>query len=324
MRGVEVTAVADVDEARLGKAKRLVSDARALGDYRELLQLDNVDAVVIALPTALHADAAVAALERGRHVYLEKPLASTLDDATRVVEAWRRSGLVGMTGFNLRSNGLYQQLKLHVSSGRLGELVGARSVFSIAERSLPDWKRSRRSGGGALLDLGSHHVDLVRFLFGREIESVSAELHSHRSEDDVAAVQMRLAGGLIVQSMFSITSVAEDRFEVYGREGRAVVDHLGSLGAEVSGVFPHSRIGRWMRAPAKLVRLPYAVQKLRSPAREPSYRTAFARFVAAVRGEGPVAPDFDDGLRCMQIIAAAEESARTGRACRLGGEGEGS
>lgn len=91
--------------------------------------MPEVEAVVICLPPALHAEYAIAAFQAGKHVYLEKPIATNLLDARAVVEAWRKAGTVGMMGFNYCFNGLYQSAKQYVRSGPLGDLVPSERCF---------------------------------------------------------------------------------------------------------------------------------------------------------------------------------------------------
>lgn len=313
-RGLRVAALAESDSRRRDEASRRAPGAAVFSDYRDLLDDPAVDAVVVALPTELHADAAEAAFTAGKHVYLEKPIATSLDGAGRVVEAWRASGRVGMIGFNGRFNPLFMRAAEIVRSGALGELVAARSSMSRAERPLPDWKRSRGDGGGVLLDLASHHADLVVLLFGREVREVFAETRSLLSEDDTAVVHLRLDGGLVVQSLFSLCTADEDRFEIYGRAGRLAVDRVVSFDVEVAGpVADLARSGWLKRAFSSLPPVRALVARLRSPLREPAYDGAFERFASAVRGTDDPSPDLLDGYRSLQVVLAAEESARTGR-----------
>ena len=315
---VRLTALAESRPDRLADAARRAPGAATFADYRDLLGSADVDAVLVALPPRLHAEVASAAFEARRHVYLEKPIATSLADASRVVEAWRASGRVGMAGFNGRFNPLYRKAADCLRAGRLGELVAARSSLSCADRPVPDWKRSREHGGGALLDLASHHADLVRFLFGREVREVFADARSLSSEGDVAAVQLRLDDGLIVQSLFSLRAVDEDRFEVYGRAGKLTVDRRESFDLEVTEqTATRTRLGWLGRALASLARSPNLAARLAAPSREPAYDAAIERFALAARGSAPPGPDLEDGYRSLQIVLAAEESARTGRPVTL-------
>lgn len=316
--GVEVVALADSDPESLRAASSHAPRATLYTDWRALVESSGAEAVVVCLPNALHAEAATAAFERGKHVYLEKPMATNLLEARAVVGAWRRAGKVGMIGFNYRFNKLYAAARRHVVSGKLGALVAARTIFATAKADAPGWKRARESGGGALLDLGSHHVDLVRFIFDQEVREVSADVWSRRGEDDCATLRLRLADGLIVQSFFSTCAVEEDRFEIYGDAGKLSLDRYLSLDVRLSEpTLRAARLKQLRHALGELRRSPYLLEKLRAPANEPSYASALLAFVAAardgVRQLKNVKPDLEDGYRSLAVVVAAEESARTRR-----------
>jgi predicted dehydrogenase len=312
--GAAITVLVDPDSERRAAAARHAPRAALLADHREVAGRPDVDAVVLCLPSGLHADAAHQALVGGKHVYVEKPLASSLADAARVRAAWRSATVVGMMGFNYRCNRLYRNARRQIAAGRLGEVIAVRTVFSIAERRLPAWKRSRASGGGALNELGSHHIDLVRFLFG-EIAQVRADVLSRRSEADTAFVQMRLESGLVVQSLFAFGAADEERFEIYGRQGILTVDR--SRHQDVRFERPGQRWRRLRRAAhalAEVVHAPYVLEKRFVPGHEPSHRIALGRFVAAAADGRPIGPDLDDGYACVAVVDAAERSARERRA----------
>jgi len=220
-----------------------------------------------------------------------------------------------MMGFNYRFNRLYRSARQWLAAGRLGEGIAVRTVFSIAECDLPEWKRKRADGGGALDELGSHHIDLVRFLFG-EIVQVRADIHSRRSEADTACLQMRLGSGLVVQSLFAFGATNEERFEIHGSEGTLVVDR--SREQDVRFERPGRswpRLRRAAHALSQIRHAPYVLEKRFVPGHEPSHRTALERFVAAAAGDGrSIAPDLDDGHACVAVVDAAERSARERRA----------
>ena len=318
LHGVSVVALADSDAERRGRARRRVPEAAAYESYHELLAASRIDAAVICLPTALHAEAAVAALRHGAHVYLEKPLAATPAAGRRILEEWQRAGGVGMVGFNYRFNPLYVDVKRRLDRGELGALVAVRTVFSAAMRNDLAWRARRDEGGGVLLDLASHHVDLVRFLTAHDVVEVHAMVHSQRSEHDTAVLQMRLTGGLLVQSFCSLSAIEDDRLEIYGEAGRLVVDRYLSLEPELTGPTRASaRLRRLGHAARTATRVGYLVEKLRAPGNEPSYAAALAHFVTAVRERRPASPDFRDGYHSLAAVAAAEASARSGRAVRV-------
>jgi myo-inositol 2-dehydrogenase/D-chiro-inositol 1-dehydrogenase len=218
-----------------------------------------------------------------------------------------------MMGFNYRLNKLYQSVRSHIASGALGQLLTVRTVFATNGKHLPAWKLKRQTGGGVLLDLASHHLDLIRYFFNQEVAELMAVIESRRSEHDTAWLQMRLADGLTIQSFFSTAGVEEDSFEIYGAEQKLSVDRHRSLAVRVSNSrLKGLRIDQLKQPLRNLINAPYAISKIRAVAQEPSYRAALSSFVNAVSTNANRAPDFSDGYRNLLIIDAAERSARTG------------
>ena len=287
-------------------------------DFGEVLDAPGVDAVVVARPPSLHADAAIAALERGKHVYVEKPLATTVSDAERVVAAWEKSGLVGMMGLNYRYNPLIGRARARLAAGAVGTPLAARTVFATPRRTLAAWKAQRSAGGGVLLDLAVHHIDLVRFLFGAEVTRVSADVRSVASVDDTAFLQLGLTNGVTVQSMCSLCAVEEDRIEIYGSTAKLTIDRYRSLRVDESPAPAAGALTAAVSSLAGEVRaLPYAARKLRSPMHDPSFPLAMGAFVHAVEHRSPATPSLEDGLRVIAVIDAAERSARSSRVIEL-------
>lgn len=128
LAGVKVVAIADPSEAALARARRLV-DARGYEDPAELLSSADVDAVVIAAPTSDHASLAMAACRASKHVYVEKPLATSVQDARRVVAAAEASGVEAVVGFQRRFHPSYQRVRALVAGGAIGRVRGVQSVF---------------------------------------------------------------------------------------------------------------------------------------------------------------------------------------------------
>ncbi len=314
---VAIHALVDADIDALSEASTRVRGARPYATIADMLAESRPDAVIVALPTAEHALAASAVLHAGCDLYLEKPLTAGLTEAAPVLDAWRASGRIGMMGFNERFNPLHCRLRDLLRSGRAGNPVFARTVFSVGAAAVPDWKRRRATGGGALLDLGSHRIDLMRFLFGREVVAVQATIESRRTEDDTVLVELELEEGPRVQGFFSLAAAEHDQIEVFGERARLAVSRFTSL--DVAIVDNPGEGGgaaaRMLRRVGALRQLPAAWRARRSPLREPGYAIALDRFVAAVRSRrlDADAADLDAGLACLAVIAAAERSARSGR-----------
>ena len=195
LSGATLVAVADLNPNRRLVAERDGVYATAGADT--LLSRPDIDAVVIAAPPVAHAALASAALDRGRHVYLEKPFATSLPEGQAILDAWRRRGHpapVGMIGFNYRFNPLLRKARQLISSGAIGRPVAARTVFSIVKRPEPAWRQSVEQGGGPLLELASHHVDLMGTVLSRVME-VAAN-HPTPGATATVALRLRLADGM--------------------------------------------------------------------------------------------------------------------------------
>ncbi len=306
---VDVVAIAEPSGDLRAAAAALVPGASALADWREVLPMAGVDAIVIALPNSLHADAAVEALRAGKHIYLEKPIATTMAGAQRIIDAWRHSRRIAVTGFNYRYHPLLIELRRQIQSGRIGDIVAVRGVFGTAENHPAEWKRSRNSGGGALLDLASHHIDLLRHLLSAEIVSASARILSERGDADTATLDLQLTGGIPAQLLASFRSVDENRLEVFGTRGKLSVDCYRS--AEVDFV-PRNASDRG--GPAAFVRSGMAMLRTRlaGGTMPQSYQGALTAFVASVASGSQPECDLNAGLASLAVIDAAERSMQTG------------
>jgi predicted dehydrogenase len=314
MADARVVALADHDASSLSAAHAMVPEAKAAHDFADVVAMPDVDAIVVALPPALHADAAIAALHHGKHVYVEKPLATGLADAARVVAEARRAMVTSMVGFNYRFHPVVQDARTRITGGAIGTPVGVRSVFATAARAIAPWKQRRESGGGVLLDLAVHHVDLVHFLLDTDVADVWADVQSVRTEHDTAFIHMRLTRGGAASSMFSLSAVEEDRIEVYGTSGKITIDRYGSLRVEVTRPAARGAFSLAAgRLAGELAQFPAAVRKRRSPMHDPSFPAALQAFVRAARDHTAVTPSLLDGARALAVIEAAESSVHSGR-----------
>jgi myo-inositol 2-dehydrogenase/D-chiro-inositol 1-dehydrogenase len=321
LSGVQLVAFADAQGEALEATRRIAPGCAVFQSQNEMLEAVEVDAVIIAAPSSLHAELASQAFGRRKHVYLEKPIATSLEEARQVIAAWRKAGVVGIPGFNYRFHPLVRELRRLLENDRIGALLAARTTFSITACDPATWRASRARGGGALLDLASHHVDLIRFVFRREIAGIQASVRSIRSEDDCVAVQFLLQGGLVVQSIFSECGSEIDSFEVFGENGSLGFDRYFSEQVEYTGRgHGAARVQRLLNRVKSFAPGPGWLAKVRAPLHEPSYEASLCQFVSAVRGEAPPECDLMDGYESIAVIAGAEESARIGGfiACERG------
>ncbi|NLN19369.1 MAG: Gfo/Idh/MocA family oxidoreductase [Firmicutes bacterium] len=173
-----VVAGADVNEDHLQAFREEINpDAFITTDYREMLERDDVDAVAITSPDFVHEEHAVAALEAGKHVFCEKPLAITTEGCDRILRTWKASGKRLMVGFNMRYMPVFRVMKEIVDSGAIGEIkavwvrhfVGAGGDFYYH-----DWHGTRENVTGLLLQKGSHDIDMIHWITGQYTKGVVA------------------------------------------------------------------------------------------------------------------------------------------------------
>lgn len=165
-----------------------------------------------------------------------------------------------------------------------------------------------------LLDLGSHHADLARYLLDDEVREVTASVRSIRSEDDVAWMTLTMEGGPVVESRMSLATPRENRFEILGDAGRLVVDRIENRLDAHPLEPPWGRGERLRREVGRTWRgLGGATTRLT----DSSYELALSAFVDAVRRRAPRAPDPQDGERSLAVVVAAETAAEEGRRVRV-------
>ncbi len=302
--GSALVSVAEPDEQTRDYLKRVFPQIQRFANYQDMLRESDISAVVVCLPSHLHAPAAVSALDAGKHVYLEKPVAINELQANSLRQAWERNRCLLMVGLNYRFHPLYLRAKQSNLAGKIGRVVAVQSVFTTMRRELPDWKRRRETGGGVLLDLLSHHADLIPFLVGQRVSRIVGCLTQSRySELDTATVNMELVDGTPVQSFVSMAAVEEDFVEIIGEEGKVRVERHTNRFRISEGTQPTSRLAR-----ARAVANDIGTELGRLRPVESSHRSSLAHFIECVR-DG-VQPDvsLEDGLRSLGVVLAAERS----------------
>ena len=173
-----VTGGADVRQDALDEFRKGVGkDVFVTLNYRELLERDDIDAIAVTSPDFTHEEYAVAALEAGKHVFCEKPMAITTDGCDRVLETWRKSGKKLMVGHNMRSMRIFRTMKEIVSSGAIGEIKAVwvrHFVGHGGDWYFHDWHAVREKSTGLLLQKASHDIDMIHWITGVYARKVAA------------------------------------------------------------------------------------------------------------------------------------------------------
>jgi myo-inositol 2-dehydrogenase / D-chiro-inositol 1-dehydrogenase len=310
--GARVVALSDVDAARLARVADRFRVGRRHADFRDALA--GVDAVAVCVPPRLHAEVACAALEAGRHVFVEKPLALSLAECERIAEAATRAGTAAACGFNLRFHRLAREAREAVASGALGRVKLMRTVLTSGVRSHPDfpaWRTRRGEGGGAIFELGVHHFDLARFLLADEFSEVLALW----PEDETATVCARTRRGAQVVSAFCEGTGESHEVEVFGERGSLRFSCHRADGVErlAAGEYAGA-LGVRLRGAAQTVRALPRMLATRGGEYLASYEAEWHAFVSAARGASQPGCTLEDGRRAVAVALAAAESAAAGRA----------
>jgi len=227
----ELIAISDPNAARLDFFKRKLNDHRVhfYTDYMELLDKENIDAVVVAVPNSLHAEVALQALEKGKHVLVEKPMAANSEEALKMVKLAGENKKVLMTNHSQRFFPHHQKAKEIVQSGILGEIRLVKTMFSHSgpENWSPNagWFFRKDSAiFGALGDLGVHKIDLIRYITDLDIircVSVTDTLEKKANVEDIACAILKLSNGALatLDANWITKGLEENYIVIYGEKG---------------------------------------------------------------------------------------------------------
>ncbi|MBT2514186.1 Gfo/Idh/MocA family protein [Arthrobacter sp. ISL-30] len=309
--------------------------AESATDWREVIRRDDIDIVDICAPGWMHAEIAIAALEAGKHVLVEKPLANTLAEAEAMTEAARAArarGVQSMIGFNYRRVPALALAKEFIAEGRIGTVRHVRAAYLqdwlVDPESPMTWRLNKETAGsGALGDIASHAIDQVLFLLGDSVADVSGRLHTFVTSrpgpsgpeevtvDDAAWATLTLASGAIASVEVSRMATGQKnslQLEIYGDQGSLLFDleafnELGFLDATV----PVREQG-FRRILVNEPEHPYMDAwwpQGHIIGWEHTFTHEIRDFLTAIVDGTEPSPSFDDGLAVQRILAAVEESA---------------
>ena len=320
LEGVEIVGLADTDPAALERAARLVHARHQVPDYRALLDVATLDVVAICVPAGQHVEVALDVLDAGKHVFIEKPLALSLEDCDRLIARAATNSSVVMVGFNTRWHRLVQLARRAVEEGRLGPLDVVHSILTGHHQTVPDWRKARASGGGALLEMAMHHFDLWRYLLQAEVDEVCAYARSGTWDDESATVMARLSNGVLATAAFAERSVQDNAMEICGQRGSLSLAfyRFDGLAWRSPRSIPGDGSSRLDAAKRFVTGLPHAVAGLREGGEwARSYREQWRQYLASVRDGASPGCTLDDGRRALAVALATIESASTGRSVRV-------
>ena len=337
---------ADISDERRRHAERIGFEATT-GDWRAVVEDPRVEVVNVTLPNAMHREVAVAALEAGKHVWVEKPVGRSLEDTAAVADAAARAGVVTGVGFCYRFAPAVQHARALIESGAIGEVNHYRGVFLADYANRPDaaasWRFSRaQAGSGALGDLMAHVVDMTHYLVGpiERLSGRTATMYPRRprlpvgegthfsrvatddlvdvENEDWAGALIELGGGTVGSLEASRVVVGprvQMRFEVHGTEGALTweLERMNELERFVlsddGGDEGYTTILAGAQHPDFAAFQPGAGV----PMGYDDLRVLEARnFLAGVRDGEQREPGVEEMLACARVLEAIERSAASG------------
>jgi predicted dehydrogenase len=323
----EIVALAGLDDERVRRVAAEYNVPQTYRDYQDLLAAPGIDAVSVCLPNILHAPVSIAALQAGKHVLVEKPLARNVAEGREMIAAAEQAGRILMVSFDKRYRSDVQWIKRHIDAGALGRVYYAKAHW-MRRSGIPrmgSWFVSKeQAGGGPLIDLGVHVLDIAMYLMGEpRVRAISANAYAEfgprglkgwegRQQfsderlpyevEDLATAFIRLEGGatLLLEASWGTHSAAGDDFGVtlYGTEGgvELLVRNYGydntvraftDVGGAATDLAPRILKGD-------------------------GHLAVITRFVDAVLADGPRIPSADDGLRRAEVLELCYRSAVEG------------
>ena len=281
---------------------------RLHADYREVLEADNIDAVVVATPTSTHYEVLTAAAAAGKQIFTEKPIDLDLTRIDAVNAEIARCGVSMMVGFQRRYDPDFARLRDVVQGGGVGDV----HIVRITSRdAAPPHESFIPTSGGIFLDMTVHDFDMVRFLTGREVTGVYAcgsvmvdPMFARYGDWDTAVATLALEGG-------AFATIDNSRRAVYGQDQRAEVFGLAGMAAAANRA-----LDRVVTADARgrhLARLTSFFPERYAEA----YRLEMQAFVDALRDGSPMPVTGVDGRHATAIGVAARDSARENRSVAL-------
>jgi len=308
---------------------------KSTGDWRDIVADPDVDVISVTTPNQFHAEMAIAALEAGKHVWCEKPMAPALADAERMLAAQRASGRVAIMGYNYIQNPVMRHIRSLIEEGKIGAVNHVRIEMDedfMADPGTPFSARSEVSSGyGALDDFAVHPLSLLWSLFGH-VEAVVAALAKPYADrplkeggrravenHDIASILMRLPGG--------ISGVLMVNRSAWGRKGRIALQVYGSKG---SILYDQERMNEFQlySTDGRATEQGFSTV-LTAPHHRPYDRFVPApghglgfndlkviecrELMAAIAGEASHSVDFNQGLRIERSVHAMAQSFREER-----------
>jgi predicted dehydrogenase len=299
-----LVAICDRDRARTRLVAEKFGVKKFYFDFDEMLEKEEMHAVIVASSTDAHRDLALKAMAAGKDVLIEKPIARTYPEALAIAEASREQKRKAMVGMNHRFRPDSMILRSFVEGKELGKIFYAKAGWLRHRTTDSKWiLQKEKSGGGVFIDLGIVMLDMTLWMLGfPEVERVSASTYRHKSRqvEDTAVVSLQLKNDARIHLEVSWSMFLEDDIyycNMYGSEGSATLNPI-TVNKELHGQMVNL-------APARVDASHQMFKR--------SYENELKHFLGAVRGLHPLISPAEEALHRMRVVEAVYRSARLGK-----------
>lgn len=322
LQNIEIVGLIDIDQRQALQVAEQYKLPIRYTNLDGVLNDEKVEVVGVCVPAQHHLAVALPLIESGKHVLIEKPLALSLSDCDRLIQEARNTNKKVMMGFHMRFHRLVCEAKALIEQGLLGNLETIRAIWNSprGDTNLPEWRRCRELGGGALVEIGVHHMDLWRYLTGTEVSEVFGYSRSGARDDESAALVARFENGMMGSGVFSERTSHEIELEICGDQGRL---RLSCLKFDGLSFFTHRDIPGciWTRLSQgfhTLKELPKGLMVMwRGGDYRDSYRREWLHFIESIRADSPVLCTLEEGHRALEIVLTAVEAIKLNRPIKV-------
>ncbi|MCE5199833.1 MAG: Gfo/Idh/MocA family oxidoreductase [Armatimonadota bacterium] len=239
-KGMRVTAVCDVDPARTAIAEQDFPGIKTYNNAKEMFKSNDIDCVVIILPHNLHYPVAMAALEAGKGVVLEKPMCITTQEATAMIELAKKKDVLLTVFHNRRHDGDYKAIREFIDKGMIGDVFRIEAFMGGYNHPGTWWRSIKEVSGGCFYDWGAHIIDWTLNLHhGHKIKNVTGFFHKRvwqdiTNEDETQAIVRFDDGSVADITISSIAMAGKPRWRILGTKGAITDDWKGSFKAFIN------------------------------------------------------------------------------------------
>lgn len=314
----ELTAVMEINMEVAEKIRTKYNAKRAYDNVDDLLADSEIDAVYIASPVIYHKEQAIKAANAKKHILIEKPVALSIKEGEEVAKICKQEGVLIASGFMMRFHAYHKKMKEIVESGKLGKVVSCRGQLTCWYPDMPgNWRQQKStSGGGALMDMGVHCIDLIQYITGGKARKVAAftgtKTFNYEVEDSASVIFEMDNGayGYVDTNSNIPDAAAKCRLEIYGTKGSMLAE--GTIGQVEGGTLDVVLSDDGQGYDATQDRVDVTPVKI-----EVEFGNMYAKeiesFGNSILKGNNIEVSIQDALQVQKVVEAAYRSSKTGK-----------